>query len=61
MEETLGTLDFYDPVCLDKIFLKGKSHCYMFLKHLKENGCTIKNVILFMKHYGPASGYTHFV
>ena len=33
----------------------------MFLKHLKESGCAIKNVILFMKHCGPASGYTYFV
>ena len=33
----------------------------MFLKHLKESGYTIKNIILFTKHYDPASGYTHFV
>ena len=59
MEEKLDTLDFYNAVCLDKIFLKGKAYHYMFLKHLKESGCTIKNVILFTKHFGPASGYTH--
>ena len=53
--ENLGTLDFYNPVCLDTIFPKSKEHHYMFLKHLKENGCTIKNVILFRKHYGSDS------
>ena len=30
VEEKLGTLDFYNPACLDKIFPKGK------LKHLKK-------------------------
>ena len=59
MEEKLDTLDFYNAVCLDKIFLKGKAYHYMFLKHLKESGCTIKNAILFTEHFGPASGYTH--
>ena len=61
VEEKLGTLDFYDPVCLDEIFPKDKAHRYMRLKHLKESGCSIKNVIVFTKHCGPASGYTHFV
>ena len=28
-----------------EIFLKGKAHHHMFLKHLKESDCTIKNVI----------------
>ena len=61
VEEKLGTLDFYNPVCLDEIFPKDKAHRYMCLKHLKESGCSIKNVILFTKRCGPASGYTHFV
>ena len=61
MEEKLGTLDFHGPACLDEIFPKGKAHRYMFVKHLKESGCTIKNAILFTKHYDPTSGYTHFV
>ena len=51
---------------MDEICPKGKAHPYIFLKHVflkhvKENGFSIKNVILFTKHYGPASGYTHFV
>ena len=61
MEEKLGTLDFYNPVCLDEIFPKGKAHHYMVLKHLKESGCTIKKGIILAKQYGSASGYTHFV
>ena len=40
VEEKLGSLDFYDPVCLNEIFLKAKAHCYICLKHLKESGCS---------------------
>ena len=46
---------------MDEICPKGKAHRYIFLKHVKENGFSIKNIILFTKHYGLASGYTHFV
>ena len=40
VEEKLGSLDFYDPVCLNVIFLKAKAHRYICLKHLKESGCS---------------------
>ena len=46
---------------MDEICPKGKAHHYIFLKHIKENDFSIKNVILFTKYYGPASGYMHFV
>ena len=61
IKEKLDALDFYKPLCLDEICPKGKAHHYIFLKHVKENGFSIKNVILFTKHCGPASGYMHFV
>ena len=61
IKEKLDVLDCYKPLCLDEISPKVKAHHYIFLKHVKENGFSIKNVILFTKHFGPASGYTHFV
>ena len=61
IKEKLDNLDFYKLLCLDRICPKGKVHHYIFLKHVKENGFSIKNVILFTKHYGPASRYTHSV
>ena len=61
IKEKLDALDFCKPLCLDEISPKGKAHHYIFLKRVKENGFSIKNVILFTKHFGPASGYTHFV
>ena len=61
IKEKPDTLDFYKPLCLDEICPKSKAHRYIFLKHVKENGFSVKNVILFTKRYGPASGYTHFV
>ena len=51
--DKLSCIDLYEPINIDE-YLKGhRAHHYVFMKHLKDKGHPIDNVILYVRYYGP--------
>ena len=59
--DCLEKKDFYEPISVDYHFTERRSYRRAFYKHLKEQGITIENVMLFAQYYRGASGNKYFV
>ena len=58
IEEKLSELECYEPICVDEYFPLNRAQKYTFVKHVLENGLTIK-CALFSQSYKGSLGNTY--